>query len=297
MVCHAPSFAKEDLVRGFVPSPGEEPPPAYGKATDGLFIRADITYLRQDFSVVQPVLVPGKWPGNQRYDYVLRTRKATPTELRLYKQLQKDNKLQASYQQQEAVKWAVAQLKETPADPSPAPKSLKEPAIELKAKTLRERFPEMDEPKAHVIRDVDFKANLAAYFPLQGNLARSGKAEVVNGNAENPSPAHLLEGHRQGQASLLGAEDGAFHMHWSPNARGRFILLFAGPSAYGSDAWGDAVATVNGGEKDAKVIELPNVSGKHVVLIDLGRPMAIERLRIQVRKSLERPGLTGVEIH
>src|SRR5262249_24196264 len=46
----------------------------------GNFVRADVTYLKQDFSVPQPVIKPGLWPVEQRYDYVVRTRKPTPQE-------------------------------------------------------------------------------------------------------------------------------------------------------------------------------------------------------------------------
>jgi hypothetical protein len=37
------------------------------------FVSANTTYLRQDFSLDQPVANPGAWPAWQRYDYFLRT--------------------------------------------------------------------------------------------------------------------------------------------------------------------------------------------------------------------------------
>jgi hypothetical protein len=90
VLCHAPSLATTDLVRGAVPVqglpiPGPATSPAYYKerqpVSDGtLFVRADITYLRQDFSLTQPVANNGVWPKFQRYDYMLRTRQATPQE-------------------------------------------------------------------------------------------------------------------------------------------------------------------------------------------------------------------------
>jgi hypothetical protein len=45
-----------------------------------IFVRADITYLRQDFSVLQTVDNPGKWPARQRFDYLVRTRPLTAKE-------------------------------------------------------------------------------------------------------------------------------------------------------------------------------------------------------------------------
>jgi hypothetical protein len=81
LLCHAPSLSKEDLVRGRVPIPGEDPPPLYYAETTGFFVRADTSFLRQDFSVVQPVAKSGKWPGNQRYDYLVRYRGSSGTAL------------------------------------------------------------------------------------------------------------------------------------------------------------------------------------------------------------------------
>ena len=53
----------------------------YYSSGEGTFIRADVTYLRQDFSVPQPVPRPGHWPANQRYDYLVRLRFLSAKEL------------------------------------------------------------------------------------------------------------------------------------------------------------------------------------------------------------------------
>ena len=83
-MCHAPSSGKDHL-RGMVPIPGESlPRPAklYESETGDIFVRADITYLRQDFSKIQAVEDHGKWPKLQRFDFVVRTRAATDEDLR-----------------------------------------------------------------------------------------------------------------------------------------------------------------------------------------------------------------------
>jgi hypothetical protein len=85
LLCHAPSFAPGDAVRGTVPSPLQPlpGPSGYGsrRAADGeLFIRADITYLRQDFSEVLPVDSAGPWPKQQRFDFVVRVRRLAEGE-------------------------------------------------------------------------------------------------------------------------------------------------------------------------------------------------------------------------
>ena len=73
-LCHAPSVSEYDTVRGFVPSPSEPLPRLYYSAPSGYFVRADVTYLRQDFSVKHSVEQPGPWPNRQRFDYLVRTR-------------------------------------------------------------------------------------------------------------------------------------------------------------------------------------------------------------------------------
>jgi hypothetical protein len=79
--CHPRSLVATDLVRGQVPDPNQRVSPgAYQTERPLSFVRADITYLRQDFSVIQPVANPGPWPAFQRFDYVIRTRPATLDE-------------------------------------------------------------------------------------------------------------------------------------------------------------------------------------------------------------------------
>jgi HEAT repeats len=86
LLCHAPSRQKTDPVRGRVPTPGEALPSLYYASQDGIFARADVTFLRQDFSVTQPVdeSLRNNWPAEQRYDYMVRQRKvANPAAARI----------------------------------------------------------------------------------------------------------------------------------------------------------------------------------------------------------------------
>jgi len=87
MLCHAPIpdaanrlRGQPELVPGAIPTAGEEIPRSsriyYALSKSG-FVRADVTYLKQDFSVMHKVENPGKWPAEQRYDYLVRTRPAT----------------------------------------------------------------------------------------------------------------------------------------------------------------------------------------------------------------------------
>ncbi|MBL8796173.1 MAG: HEAT repeat domain-containing protein, partial [Planctomycetia bacterium] len=108
LMCHAPSKSTTDLVRGRIPSANQPlpPPVQYYEDTTGPFVRADITYLRQDFSVYQPVDRPGPWPTMQRFDYLVRNRYETVQEF--YARQKKGDK--ASYPQRDAVLFALKEL-------------------------------------------------------------------------------------------------------------------------------------------------------------------------------------------
>jgi hypothetical protein len=112
LLCHAPSTSSQDLARGLIPTPGQALAPAYYAASFGQFVRADTTFLRQDFSVIQPVASPGLWPAHQRFDYVLRERRANPHELKLVPKKPKENQANNSYPQREAVLFALSHLRE-----------------------------------------------------------------------------------------------------------------------------------------------------------------------------------------
>jgi hypothetical protein len=107
LMCHAPSFSTDNLVRGHVPVLGQPLDPVtggYGGGSPGTFVRADITYLKQDFSVQQPVAKHGAWPANQRFDYMVRTRPAT------FDEIIEGVKKSEDYPQREAVLFALREL-------------------------------------------------------------------------------------------------------------------------------------------------------------------------------------------
>ncbi|QJW94066.1 HEAT repeat domain-containing protein [Frigoriglobus tundricola] len=110
VLCHAPSLERDDRVRGPVPSPGERFEPYYSRRSDGLFVRADLTYLRQDFSVVQPVAAPGKWPAEQRYDYLVRTRPLSASEQAEFQKAEAEGTLPKGSPQRGAVLFALNEL-------------------------------------------------------------------------------------------------------------------------------------------------------------------------------------------
>jgi HEAT repeat protein len=111
LLCHSPSFAATDLGRGAVPVPGKPLPapattPQYYEQGE-LFVKAEVTYLQQDFSVMQTESHPGLWPGHQRYDYLVRTRRVSGAELYQWRQKHKEP---ADYEQRQAVLFALREI-------------------------------------------------------------------------------------------------------------------------------------------------------------------------------------------
>ncbi len=117
LLCHPPSFTPGDPVRAPVPNPAVALAPRFSEAyhrdrasSSGLFVRADVTLLRQDFSEVQTVESPGKWPKQQRFDFLVRVRPLTKDETaawRRQEQLPGPRPLPASRQ---AVLYALHEL-------------------------------------------------------------------------------------------------------------------------------------------------------------------------------------------
>ncbi len=81
-MCHPPSFAHTDQIRGLVPSPGQPLPVGYShNKRNGEFVRADVTYIRQDFSAMHTVERAKPWPSRQRFDYFIRSRPLSKSEM------------------------------------------------------------------------------------------------------------------------------------------------------------------------------------------------------------------------
>lgn len=108
LLCHASSHDVADLGRSLVPKPGEALP-RYREGIKGDAVRADITYLRQDFSAMQFVPKPDKWPQMQRFDYIVRARELTAAEVNRY-QNEKSGCDPTDYPQRTAVLFALREL-------------------------------------------------------------------------------------------------------------------------------------------------------------------------------------------
>ncbi len=122
LLCHVASLSGDGKVRGFVP-PTTQPLTAspesgggYGSSSEeGPFVRADVTYLRQDFSVPLPVANPAPWPAVQRFDFLVRERPATAAET--HGRTARTAAPRAPSEHQKAIFFALREL--TGKDPGP----------------------------------------------------------------------------------------------------------------------------------------------------------------------------------
>jgi hypothetical protein len=87
MLCHAPAqqdARSKDLFLAEMPIPNQPMSPSRGYGTirprSNLIVRVDVTYLRQDFSLVQAVKPDRFWPAQQRFDFLVRKRELTGEE-------------------------------------------------------------------------------------------------------------------------------------------------------------------------------------------------------------------------
>jgi hypothetical protein len=92
VLCHAPGNTDKvapDTLTAPVPVPDQPlptPSQGYGPTfSPDTLVRVDVTYLRQDFSVRQPVADANPWPEMQRFDFLVRARVLTNEEAEAYR--------------------------------------------------------------------------------------------------------------------------------------------------------------------------------------------------------------------
>jgi HEAT repeat protein len=116
LMCHAPATSLQDPVIGLVPGIQRRPAGKYGGDSGQrapFWVRADITFFRQDFAetlAVGPPRMPGR--PTLRFDYLVRNQ---PLSGKKAKRLQEQYARQETYEQREAVLFALREL--TGADP------------------------------------------------------------------------------------------------------------------------------------------------------------------------------------
>jgi hypothetical protein len=85
-MCHSPAVQGEvppAVTTAEVPRPDHPlpfPSDGYNNSIPDVLVRLDVTYLRQDFSLMQPVADANPWPEMQRFDFLVRNRVLTDDE-------------------------------------------------------------------------------------------------------------------------------------------------------------------------------------------------------------------------
>jgi hypothetical protein len=86
LMCHSPGVQGEfpqAVTTAEVPRPDQPlpfPSDGYNNSIPDVLVRLDVTYLRQDFSLMQPVADANPWPEMQRFDFLVRDRVLTDDE-------------------------------------------------------------------------------------------------------------------------------------------------------------------------------------------------------------------------
>jgi HEAT repeat protein len=124
LLCHAPADTNNSKIvpmTAAIPVPGEPPPPdGYRNPTgpDDILVRIDVTYLRQDFSMMQAVEDAHPWPTMQRFDFLVRTRELSEKEAVAYQALLAKRQPGEMTPYQRATVTALAKLTGKNAEPN-----------------------------------------------------------------------------------------------------------------------------------------------------------------------------------
>jgi hypothetical protein len=109
LMCHAPSFIGDEPIRALVPEKGKPLAESYYERREGNFVRADVVYLKQDFSMTLPVSGAQPWLMLQRFDYLTRKRELSKKEIDKLALDDKDRSVGENLHRS-ATLWALRQL-------------------------------------------------------------------------------------------------------------------------------------------------------------------------------------------
>jgi hypothetical protein len=95
------------------------PSGGYNNSQPEILVRVDVTYLRQDFSTMQPVVDANPWPERQRFDFLVRTRELTEDEATAYRDKLKPREPGEFSPYQRAALAALRELTGRDTEPTP----------------------------------------------------------------------------------------------------------------------------------------------------------------------------------
>ena len=145
-------------------------------------------------------------------------------------------------------------------------------------------------PSVKVLTLAEFTA-ISNRYPKSADLAAMGTASASS-QYSKLDPQDVFGAERTGTAWALDDPTGWFSAEWDPYVTGRTILLFGRSTKPGKDPWGEATITLN----EKVMLTLTGMTGSTVAIVELGDPVDIRSLLIQV-DGKKHPGLASVEIH
>jgi hypothetical protein len=135
LLCHSPGAnlhldpdaakrgVNQESLTAAIAIPGEPlPTPSQGYRTqpNDLVVRVDVTYLRQDFSVMLPVADAHPWPALQRFDFLVRSRVLSEREAAVYRATLAKQGPGAVTPYERAIVWALRELTGRDTEPTAA---------------------------------------------------------------------------------------------------------------------------------------------------------------------------------
>jgi hypothetical protein len=125
LLCHAPANSTKfssDMTTAPLPLPSEKLVPLtyYDDRQRKFSVRVDVTYLRQDFSLLQKVANAAPWPDMQRFDFLVRTVTLSPEQAKVYEKQFRDKTAGQESPYQRALLTALRALTGRDAPPNAA---------------------------------------------------------------------------------------------------------------------------------------------------------------------------------
>lgn len=116
-------LAASNQLAAEIPVPGSPlptPSQGYGSSNQDILVRIDVTYLRQDFSLMQRVPEAQPWPEMQRFDFLVRSRVVTEAEAAANRAELKKREANGQSPYRHAAHVALRELTGMDAEPSAA---------------------------------------------------------------------------------------------------------------------------------------------------------------------------------
>ncbi len=263
LLCHPQSISTADKVRAACPTTDRPLDPfAAPDKGEGVFVRADVAYLRQEFAASLRVERPGLWPEMQAFDFLVRERPANAAD---------SIRAPGPTERQRALMFALKELtgKDAGADPAEWAKLFF--GRDLEVKTWHVGF-----KAARAVAVVDGKAHVADSGVI---LRKEGDARPVAWHRDEGGVAGLAD---DGKGGLLAACGKGRHLsRLDPAAKTEKVIAtgpgrerFASPRKTAADGQGGAYVC-DGGDAAGAVYHVSALGVVAQLKVGVTRPRGV----------------------